>query len=40
MEMDGQGRLSEATVIHSSRGTLKKVGNNWQIEEKAVLTYS
>lgn len=40
MEMDGQGRLSEATAIHSSRGSLKKVGNNWQIEEKAVLTYS
>lgn len=40
MELEGTGRLAEASQIEVQRGTLKRAGNNWQIEEKAVLNYS
>jgi len=40
MELEGVGRLAEANTLQTSRGVLKKVGNNWQIEEKAVLNYA
>ena len=39
MEVDGNGRLADAKKITTTRGQLKKAGNNWQIEEKAVLQY-
>ncbi len=37
IEIDGIGRLSEASEITLEKGTLKKVGNNWQIVDKAIL---
>lgn len=40
MELEGTGRLAEAAQIDVQRGRLVKAGNNWQIEEKAVLNYS
>ena len=40
MELDGNGRLAEANQIDIQRGSLIRAGNNWQIEEKAILNYS
>ncbi|GAB5554935.1 MAG: hypothetical protein Sapg2KO_45260 [Saprospiraceae bacterium] len=40
MELEGTGRLAEATQVDVQRGSLVKAGQNWQIEEKAVLNYS
>ena len=37
IEVDGVGRLSEASEIEIEKGTLKKVGNNWQIVDKGIL---
>lgn len=40
MELEGTGRLAEASQVEVQRGSLVKAGQNWQIEEKAVLNYS
>lgn len=40
MELEGTGRLAEASQVDVQRGSLVKAGQNWQIEEKAVLNYS
>lgn len=39
MELEGTGRLAEASQVDVQRGSLVKAGQNWQIEEKAVLNY-